>query len=138
MTDNERVKTWRVLRDGTRVGHSIRNFGDFMPEAKTLPTMRTLLNTNIIEEVWVDKEEFEEWEKSQKERDEALAAGIDPDFIDDEDEEDEGEEKIDPAPSAKPRKKVAKKTAAKKTAKKTTVKKGKSNGEANRLSAQRV
>ena len=146
MTSQERVKTWVVLRDGMRVGNSVRNFGDFMPEAPTLPTFRTLLNTNLISEEWVDKERFEEWEKDQKERDENLAAGIDPDDVDDVDEDEEGEEggqDLTPAPFVKksPRKKVAKKTAAKKTTSKKTVKKGKSSGEESqgkRLSAERV
>ena len=135
MASENRVKTWKVLRDGVRVGNSVRNFGDFMPEAPSLPTFRTLLNTDVITEEWVDKEQFEEWEESQRERDEALAAGIDPDFVDeDEDEENEESEESRPAP----KKKVAKKTAAKKTTTKKTVKKGKSNGEAKRLSAERV
>lgn len=111
--ESERVKTYRVLKDGLRHGLSVRNFGDFLPEAKTLPTLRSLLNTDTIEEVWVDREEFEEWEADQAERDEALAAELDSD-------DDESEEEEEPRPR---RKKVVKKTAVKKT-----IKKGKSSG----------
>jgi hypothetical protein len=109
---SERVKTYRVLKDGIRHGLSVRNFGDFLPEAKTLPTLRTLLTTNTIEEVWVDREEFEEWEADQAERDEALAEEL---AAAEEDSEDVAE--------SRPRKKVVKKTAVKKT-----IKKGKSSG----------
>lgn len=123
--ETERVKTWRVLRDGLRQGYSVRNAGDFLPEAPSLPTLGVLLRTNVIEEVWVDQEEFDEWEEDQAERDEALAAGIV-----DEDDEDEFESR--PAP----RKKV-KRTVAKKSVKKS-VKKGKSSGNKVKVKGKRL
>lgn len=103
----ERVKTYRVLHNGMRVGYSVRNAGDFMPEARTLPTLQTLLNVNYIEECWVDQEEFDAWKEDQARRDAELAAemGVDEDEDDDEDE--------DEAPAKVARKKVAKKTVKK-------------------------
>lgn len=120
-TKTGRVKTYRVLRDGMRVGHSVRDFGDFMPEAESLPTLRTLLNTDVIEKVYVDQDEFDDWEKDQKKRDAKAAKGIDPD--EDTPEDDEGQ-------VSSVKKRVAKKRPAKKTVAKKTVKKGKTSGKA--------
>lgn len=119
MAEKERVKTYRVLRDGLRHGDSVRDFGDFLPEAKELPTVRTLLNANIIEEVWVDQEEFDAWEKNQSEKDKALLADSVVEPVDTDESAKEGEE----PESKSPKKKVTKKATAKRT-----VKKGKTSG----------
>lgn len=126
----ERVKTYRVLRDGMRVGYSIRNFGDFMPEAPSLPTFRTLLNTNLIDEVWVDQEEYDEWEKRQAKADKELARSQDSDDSEDEEFPESDDADDTPSEKPKPKKRVAKKRPAKKTAAKKSVKKGKSNDRA--------
>jgi hypothetical protein len=120
----ETVKTYRVLRDGMRVGDSVRDFGDFMPEAAEFPTLRTLLNTAAIEEVYVEKKAIDDWRAEQDKRDkrrmEALESGdvYDPDEDDsDEDEEIPEVEETSVAPTPKKKRKVAKKKVAKKTEK---------------------
>lgn len=124
---SNRIKTYRVLKDGMRVGNSKRNFGDFMPEAATMPTLRTLLNTNVIEEYIADPDEFAAWQADQEERDEEFAAELAELYA-----KQNGEE----VPKAKPRKVKPKRKVAKKTASKKIVKKGKSSGR--KLEQQRV
>jgi hypothetical protein len=110
----ETVETYRVLRDGTRVGYSIRNFGDFMPEAKGMENLRTLLNAGVVEKVYVTQDDIDDWREDQDERDEETAP--------------QSEE----APS--PRRKVKKKKSVKTPSgkKKIVKKKGKTSGLAER------
>jgi hypothetical protein len=120
-TRDGRVKTWKILKNEVRVGNSLRGFGDFLPEAPGLDTFASLLRADFIEEIWVDQEEFDEWEEDQKKRDAALLAGH---VVEEDDEDDEDEVDVldDPPPAPKVKKKAVKKSPARKT-----VKKGKSN-----------
>lgn len=112
------VKTYRVLKHEVKVGDSVRNFGDFMPEAAEFDNLRTLLNVGIIEETWIDESVLSSWEEGQKARDAERLSALQDENSDSstppESDEDGGEDK-------KP-KKVVKKTAAKKTAKKKVTK----------------
>lgn len=64
-----KIKTYRCLKDGLRVGYSMRNFGDFVPEAKTMEALPTLLRSDAIEEVFVTQEALDEWRADQEVRD---------------------------------------------------------------------
>lgn len=116
------VKTYRVLRDGMRVGDSVRDFGDYMPEAEEMDTLRTLLNANVIEVVYVDPQAIKDWEKAQAKKDrqriEEEQRALSGEVTEDEEDEDEA------TPRPKVKKRVAKKTVAKKSIKK----KGKTSG----------
>jgi hypothetical protein len=85
-----------------------------MPEAKTLPTLRTLINVGRLEEVYVDQEELDEWRADQDIRDAEEAerlAELNEDGV--------------VVEISKPKKRVAKKRTVKKTSVRKTVKKGK-------------
>lgn len=114
---NGMVKTYRVLRDGLKVGHDVRSFGDYMPEAAEFDNLRSLLNADFLEEVWVEESVLEEWKEEYAQRSLATEA-------DEEDEEtpetDEDEGKSEPDPDAdvvvepkKPSKKIKRKTVKK-------------------------
>jgi hypothetical protein len=106
------VKTYRSLRDGQRVGDTIRDFGDFIPEAAEWPNLRAYLNADYVEEVVVDQELLDANLKEVAERSQKA------------DEDVEGQGSVvppaDPGPS--PKKKSVKKKTVKKTAKKKITK----------------
>lgn len=108
----KQVKTYRATRDGLKVGDSTRNFGDLIPEAGSWENLRAYLDTNTVEEIWVDEEVLNDFKKKQNKK--SKAAKTEP-----ADETDSGQ--------TEPKKKVARKPAAKKTVAKKTVTKGKKN-----------
>jgi hypothetical protein len=122
------VKTYRVLHDGMRVGDSVRNFGDLMPEAAGFSNLRAYINAGHLEELYVDQSVLDDWDKELKKRLKAKPE------TDDSDELDEGDN--DETVEVTPKKKTVKKTVAKK---RTVAKKGKANdGAAKRLAEQSV
>ena len=52
------LKTYRVVRGTLKVGDSVRQFGDFVPEADSWPNKEVYLKTGYIEIVYVPNEEF--------------------------------------------------------------------------------
>lgn len=96
------VKTYRVIRDGLKVGHDIRNFGDYMPEAAEFENLRSLLNTDCLEEVWVEDAALEEWKEEYAQRSLETDA-------DDEDSLDEVTDESDSEVTVEPKKTVPKK-----------------------------
>lgn len=74
----KQVKTYRVLRDGQKVGDSVRNFGDLMPEASEFSNLRVYLSSHFLEEIWVDQEVIDDFYadlKKSKKKKEAPAEG---------------------------------------------------------------
>lgn len=117
---NGMVKTYRVLRDGLKVGHDVRNFGDYMPEAAEFENLRSLLNADYLEEVWVEEEVLEEWKQEFAQR------SLDTEADEDEEEgnpeaPNEEEGNSEPEPDAEVISKPKKKAIKRKT-KKTSVK----------------
>lgn len=108
------VQTYRVLRDGLKVGHDVRNFGDYMPEAAGFDNLRSLLNADFLEEVWVEEEALKKWKEEIAQR--SLTEADDEDEETPESDEDEGITEPDPdaeveeAPKKKAQKKVKRKT----------------------------
>lgn len=124
------VRTYRVLRDGLKVGHDVRNFGDYMPEAAEFDNLRSLLNADFLEEVWIEEEVLEEWKQEFAQRSLDTEADEDDEETNDSDEDDEstkpdGESEEVTSPEsdaevkAKPKKKI-KKTVKKKPSVKET------------------
>jgi hypothetical protein len=56
------VKSYRVLRDGMKVGNSVRNTGDLIPEAANFENLAVYLRNNFVEKVYVSHEEIAEHE----------------------------------------------------------------------------
>ena len=62
------VKTYRNLRDNLRVGGDLRMRGDFVPEASDWKNLRSYLNTDRLEEIFVDEEVLKKWESDRKKK----------------------------------------------------------------------
>lgn len=62
------VKMYRVLKDGMKVGTSVRRYGDFIPEAADWPNTDAYLRAKYIEVTYVSEEEVAAWEEELRER----------------------------------------------------------------------
>lgn len=106
----KQIKTYRALTDDLLVGDSVRNRGDFVPEAAGWESLRSYLSVGRIEEVFVDEEVVNDFMKSlNKKKPKVQAEGS----TSDSNEVSEGNTKV----------KTTKKRTVKKTAAKTKTKK---------------
>jgi len=95
------VKTYRVLKDGMKVGDSVRQYGDFIPEAADWPNLSAYLRANYVEVAYASEDEIATWQEEfnsrQSETDENDEEVEDEEVEDEEveDEEVEDEEIVD-------------------------------------------
>lgn len=58
------VETYRVLKDGLRVGDSVRPVGSLIPEASDWPNTDVYERNGYIQRIWLTEEELAEEMKS--------------------------------------------------------------------------
>lgn len=72
---SDTVKTYRVIRDELKVGHSVRHYGDLIPEAADWPNTAAYERSHYIEVVYVPKSELDaHYERVAEEARELAAA----------------------------------------------------------------
>lgn len=57
----ETVKTYRIIHHEMRVGDEVRRYGDLIPEAADFANLRSYLNTDQIEIVFIPKDQLDKW-----------------------------------------------------------------------------
>jgi hypothetical protein len=129
MAKKTQVKTYRVLHEGMKVGNSVRQVGDLMPEAASFSNLNSYIAARHLEVAFVNQDEIDEFYEELEKR-EAERAAEEAEFeSESEDEETGDEEEATPETKTEPKKRVAAKKTTKKTAKKTVKKKvAKKNG----------
>lgn len=63
MPENKTVKSYRVTGESLKVGNSVRQFGDLVPEAENWPNLRAYMNAGQVEKVYVSESELAEHKK---------------------------------------------------------------------------
>jgi hypothetical protein len=100
----KQVKTYRVTHgEGLKVGDSVRQFGELIPEASNWPNTNMYLAAHHIEVAFVDQSEIDEFMKKVNKKPKA---------------------KKEPEDGTTPKKRVTKKTTTKKKIKKGVKKNG--------------
>ena len=61
------IKTYKAVKP-MKVGNEERGFGDLVPEAASWPNTAVYLRSNYLEEVFIDKNDFDDLMKSQAEK----------------------------------------------------------------------